>query len=133
MDVQRSWLPERIKELEESLAQVTRKPRLARAILLRLGFCDGRPLTLQEVGQRLGQRDDPRKPILKERARQLIYDGVWKLCQSHQERWRWRKEPSPLGRLSQVVAEFYGLPEPPTITRDDPSLAKLIRLIKRQI
>jgi hypothetical protein len=42
---ERGWSPERIEELERALTQVIKKFRIARAIILRLGFYDGRPLT----------------------------------------------------------------------------------------
>jgi len=42
---ERGWSPERIEELERALTQVIKKLGIARAIILRLGFYDGRPLT----------------------------------------------------------------------------------------
>jgi hypothetical protein len=41
----KGWSPERIEELERALTQVIKKFRIARAIILRMGFYDGRPLT----------------------------------------------------------------------------------------
>jgi hypothetical protein len=42
---ERGWPKEWIEELEGSLNQAIGKPHLAKAILLRLGFYDGRPLS----------------------------------------------------------------------------------------
>jgi hypothetical protein len=42
---EKGWSLERIKELERALTQVIKKPGIARAIILRLGFYDSRPLS----------------------------------------------------------------------------------------
>jgi hypothetical protein len=122
------WNPNRLSKLERSLSRVTGKRRWARAILLRLGFYNGQPLTLREVGRRLGREDDPTTPILAKGARQLLFAGFVRLFRRGSGGHFVPK--LIVAELEQALADFYGLEEPLTIDPRDHSLNGVVQAIR---